>query len=90
MANLEGCTIQCCGHVVVLVPLDGRSIEAGNSLDEVDEKYSLSCAGRMRNMLICSICKAKHNDEADELTSPQVRLITMVAAPHTAEHACNA
>ena len=37
MANLEGCTIQWCSHVVVLVFLDGRS---GHSLDEADEKYS--------------------------------------------------
>lgn len=66
----------------------GRSVEAGHSLDEADEKYSSSCAGPMRNMLICSICKAEHIDQAVELVGPQKRLVTMVAAPHKAEHAC--
>lgn len=73
---------------VVLVSLGGRSVVAEHSLDEADEKYASSCAELMRNMLICSICKAEHNDQAVELTGPQKRLVTMVAAPHSAEHAC--
>ena len=47
-------------------------------------------AEHVHGMPICSVSEAEHFDQAVELVSLQRRLITMVAAPHTAEHAYGA